>query len=209
MIARSFLILSFLLLSGTVTATNAERMLSMKIGMTWPRALLSTGMPTGDAEVNYGIIVDNKVALGVSGNFLWNVQAKEERVQDASTTRYKIVSEQKTFMFPIMGFFQLDPVPDLIVHPVATFKIGYNSMIYSYTEADDDGGNANPVSPYFYGMIIKAGAEALYDLGERSSLFLGMEYRWADTKTNSNASDWFDKRNMGGIGLFAGFRLIL
>jgi hypothetical protein len=207
MIARSFLILSFLLLSGTVTATNAERMLSMKIGMTWPRALLSTGMPTGDAEVNYGIIVDNKVALGVSGNFLWNVQSKVDTV--GATGHLKIISAQQSYMFPIMGFFQLDPVPDLIVHPVATFKIGYNSMIYSYTESDNTGGNEKPLSPYFYGLIIKAGAEALYDLGERSSLFLGMEYRWADTKTNSNASDWFDKRNMGGIGLFAGFRLIL
>jgi len=42
-----------------LTVTNAERMLSMKIGMTWPRELLSTGVPSGDAEANYGIIVDN------------------------------------------------------------------------------------------------------------------------------------------------------
>ena len=207
MTVRSFLMLFCLMLSGIVAATNAERMLSMKIGMTWPRALLSTGMPTGDAEVNYGIIVDKKVAVGVSGNFLWNVQSEDDTVGTAG--HHKIISAQQSYMFPIMGFFQLDPVPDLIVHPVATFKIGYNSMIYSYTEAEDNGGTAKPLSPYFYGMIIKASAEALYDLGEQSSLFIGMEYRWADTKTNSNESDWFDKRNMGGIGLFAGFRLIL
>jgi hypothetical protein len=210
MIARPLLILSCLLLSGMLTAANAERMLSMKIGMTWPRTLLSTGVPSGDAEANYGIIVDKKVAIGISGNFLWNVQSKEERVQDASTTRFKIVSEQKTFMFPVMGFFQIDPVPDLIVHPIARFQIGYNSMIYQYNQADEAAGaTSSTVSPYFYGLIMKAAVDGLYDLGEQSSLFLGIEYRWADTKTASNSKDLFDKRNMGGIGLSAGFRVIL
>jgi hypothetical protein len=207
MIARLLPILSCLLLSGIITATNAERMLSMKIGTTWPRALLSTGVPTGDAEVNYGIIVDKKVACGITGNFLWNVQSKEQRA--GTTGHLKIVSAQQSYMFPIMGFFQIDPIPDLIVHPVATFKIGYNSMIYSYTEADSAGNNKQPLHPYFYGLIIKSGIDALYDIGERSTLFLGMEYRWADTKTVSNTNGLFDKRNMGGIGLSAGFRVIL
>jgi hypothetical protein len=198
MIARPLLILSCLLLSGMLTAANAERMLSMKIGMTWPRALLSTGVPSGDAEVNYGIIVDKKVAFGITGNFLWNVQSKEQTV--GTTGHLKIVSAQQSYMFPVMGFFQIDPIPDLIVHPVATFKIGYNSLIYSYTEADSVGNNAKPLHPYFYG---------LNDIGERSSLFLGLEYRWADTKTVSNTNGLFDKRNMGGIGLSAGFRVIL
>jgi hypothetical protein len=207
MISRIALTLSCLLLSVLSTPASAEKMLSMKIGMTWPRELLSTGVPTGDAEVNYGIIIDKKVAIGVSGNFLWNVQSKEEKVDTGGTGHYKTISAQRSFMFPIMGFFQLDPVPDLIVHPVGRFQIGYNSMIYSYTEADSLGNNAKPLSPYFYGLIMKAGVDAIYDIGENSALFLGMEYRWADTKTAT--SGLFDKRNMGGIGLSAGFRVIL
>lgn len=209
MLARSIVPLMCFCLIHLVPATHAEKMLSGKIGMTWPRALLSTGIPTGDAELSYGIIIDKKVALGITGNFLWNVQSKEERVREEATTRYRLVSEQQTFMFPVMGFIQIDPLPDLIVHPAGRFQIGYNSMIYSYTEADDDGANAKPVSPYFFGLIMKAGIDALYDLGERSSLFAGIEYRWSDTKTISNTSDLFDKRNMGGIGLCAGFRVIL
>jgi hypothetical protein len=207
MISRIALVLSCLLLSVLSTTASAEKMLSMKIGMTWPRALLSTGVPTGDAEVNYGLIIDKKVALGISGNFLWNVQSKEERVDTGGTGHYKTINAQKSFMFPIMGFFQLDPVPDLIVHPVGRFQIGYNSMIYSYTEADPSGGEAKPLSPYFYGLIMKAGVDAIYDIGENSALFLGMEYRWAETKTATIGL--FDKRNMGGIGLSAGFRVIL
>ncbi|MBN1129207.1 MAG: hypothetical protein JXA71_09490 [Chitinispirillaceae bacterium] len=209
MIACRYLVL-LSMLTASATVAHAENMMSMKIGMTWPRALLSTGVPTGDAEVNYGIIVDKKIALGITGNFLWNVQSKEERVREASTTRYRIISEQKSFMFPVMGFFHIDPVPDLIVHPVARFQIGYNSMIYSYNQAADSAGaTSSTVSPYFFGLIMKAGVDALYDIGEHSALFLGLEYRWANTKTVSNDADLFDKRNMGGIGLCAGFRVIL
>ncbi|MBN1128838.1 MAG: hypothetical protein JXA71_07620 [Chitinispirillaceae bacterium] len=196
-----------LVLFGSFSTATAAKMVSGKIGMTWPRALLSTGVPTGDAEVNYGLIIDKKVALGITGNFLWNVQSEDERVDSGGVGRYKTISAQKSLMFPIMGFFQLDPVPYLIVHPVARFQIGYNSMIYYYTEADSGGANAKPLSPYFYGLIMKAGIDALYDLGENSSLFLGMEYRWAQTKTATTGL--FDKRNMGGIGLCAGFRVIL
>jgi len=205
--SRLIAILSAALLFGAVPMTNAERMLSGKIGMTWPRELLSTGIPTGDAEINYGIIIDKKVALGVSGNFLWNVKAKKQQVGVSGL--FKIIDAQQSYMFPIMGFFQIDPVPQLIVHPVATFKIGYNSMIYSYTVSDSSLQNTKPLYPYFYGLIIKGSVDALYDIGERSSLFLGLEYRWANTKTASNTDGLFNERNMSGIGLCAGFRVIL
>jgi hypothetical protein len=206
MIARSTFSLTLLLLTLMIPGAYAERMLSGKIGMTWPRELLSTGIPTGDAELNYGIIIDKKVALGISGNFLWNVKAKKQQLD--SSEHYKIIDAQQSYMFPIMGFFQIDPVPNLIVHPVATFKIGYNSLIYSYTEADSSNRSSKPLYPYFYGLIIKGEVEALYDIGERSSLFLGMGYRWANAKTFTK-SGLFDERNMGGIALSAGFRVLL
>jgi hypothetical protein len=191
-------------LAGTLFVSKAEPMLTLTIGPTWPQALLSTGVPSGDAGIEYGAMIDKKVAFGVAGDFLWNVQSKEER----DSTHFRTISEQKTFMFPIMGFFLLDPVPNLIVHPVACFQIGYNSMIYSYKQADSS--NApTPLSPYFYGLIIKASADALYNLGEHSSIFLGLEYQWADTKTTSNTNGEFDKRDMSGIGIRAGFRVVL
>ena len=205
--SRPFLYLTCAFFFGMTTVANAEKTVSMKIGMTWPRALLSTGVPTGDAEVNYGIIMDKKVAFGVTGNFLWNVQSRQEQV--GTTGHYKMINDQQTYMFPIMGFFQIDPVPNIIVHPVASFKIGYNSMIYSYTEQDVIPENSKPLYPYFYGLIIKSGVDALYDIGPRSALSLGLEYRWADTKTVNNTSGLFDKRDMSGIGMSAGFRVIL
>ncbi len=196
--------LCFVALAGMLFVSKAETMLTLKIGPTWPQALLSTGVPSGDAEIEYGMMIDKKVAFGIAGDFLWNAQSKEVR----DSTHFKTISEQNTFMFPIMGFFLLDPVPSLIVHPVARFQIGYNSMIYSYKEADSSKA-PTPLSPYFYGLIIKASADALYNLGEHASLFLGLEYQWADTKTTSNTNGEFDKRDMSGIGIRAGFRVVL
>lgn len=193
-------------MSGFFSGSRGENLLLLKIGTTWPQVLLSTGIPSGDAELEYGLIIDRKVGFGIAGDFLWNVRSTERK--DSLGTHYRTLSSQKTFMFPIMGFFFIDPLPNLIVHPVAGFQIGYNSMIYSYTETTDTSA-AKPLSPYFYGLIIKASLDALYNLGERSSLFLGLEYQWADTKTTSNTNGLFDKRDMSGIGLRAGFRVAL
>jgi hypothetical protein len=191
---------------GSIFSTAmAERLLSFRIGMAWPQELLATASPSGDAEAEYGLIIDKKVAFGIAGNFLWNVQAKD--VPDPSG-HYQTLSAQSTYMFPIMGFFMVDPMPALIIHPVAHFNIGYNSMIYSYTQKDAAGAQA-PLSPYFYGLIVQAGVDGLYNIGERSALFIGMEYRWANTSTTSNTNHEFDKRDMSGIGLSAGFRVIL
>ncbi len=122
----------------------------------------------------------------------------------------------KAFMFPVLGFVMIDPVPNLIVHPSAQFQIGYNSM-YSVTTGYDTTGTGNDPtkrkevshSDYYYGLIMKAIVDANYNLGESSTIFLGVEYQWAGTKTQSNTAGLFAKRDMSGIGLRAGFRVAL
>jgi hypothetical protein len=192
-------------LSGIFFASRAESMLTLEIGPSWPEALLSTGIPSGNGEIEYGAMIDKKVGFGLAADFLWNVLSKEAK--DSTGVHYRTLTEQKTFMFPIMGFFVLDPMPKLIVHPVGRFQIGYNSMIYSYKQTEN--AVVTPLSPYFYGLIIKGSIDALYNLGENSSLFLGVEYRWADMKTTSNTNGEFDKRDMSGVGIRAGFRVLM
>jgi hypothetical protein len=177
-------------------------MLSLKIGTSWPQALLSTGIPSGDAELNLGALIDKKIGFGFAMDFLWNT--KEKTVQDPVQGKWTIASAQSSFMFPLMGYFLVDPLPHLIVHPLAKFSIGYNSMIFV---TKSDSANSTQINyPYFYGLIIKGSADALYDIGERSSVFLGLEYQWADMR-NAAKGDFFDKRDMSGIGLRAGFRI--
>ena len=115
-------------------------------------------------------------------------------------------------MFPVLGFVMIDPVPNLIVHPSAQFQIGFNSM-YSITtgqnyryDKDTYDTTTTSHSDYYYGLIMKAIVDANYNLGESSTIFLGVEYQWAGTKTQSNTAGLFAKRDMSGIGLRAGWR---
>ena len=193
------------LIACLATTTAAERLMSGRLGMNWPQALLASGSPSGDLQLAFGYIVDKKVAYGIAADFLWHT---ESQTVAATGGHLRNISDRQSFMFPVMFFFQVDPVPDLlIVHPAAHFNIGYNSMIYSYTSTDSSG--SSPLHPYFYGLIIRAGVDGLYDMGKRSALFLSLEYQWANTSTSSTPEGIFDRMDMSGLSLAAGFRVRL
>ena len=191
-------------LLGIFGSANAQTLFSLKIGPTWPQGLLSTGTASWDAGLDYGIIVDKKVGFGFAADFLWNVRSHDSLTSQGT---YQPKTEEQSFMFPIMGFFFIDPVPKLIVHPLARFEIGYNSMIRN-VKTDSTDTKSLTVSPYFYGLIIKVGADALYNIGENSAVFLGLEYQWADTRTN-DTDKGFNRFDMSGVGIKAGFRIIM
>ena len=67
----------------------------------------------------------------------------------------------------------------------------------------------NSKSGYYYGLIVKFGVDGLYNLGEQTAIFAGLEYQWADTKTNSDNKGLFSRRDMSGIGIRMGFRFLL
>lgn len=184
-------------------AAGAEGSFSGKIGFCWPQSLMASS-PSNVAELAYGFTVDKKVSYGIAADFLWNVNSNE--VKTLSGGHYQIVSEQQAYMFPVMFFFQVDPIPDLIVHPVAHFDIGYNSMIFSYSGTDTNN-IIHPLHPYFNGMIVKIGMDGLYDMGKNSAVYLGLEYQWANTSTASTSNFIFDQKNMSGLSLSIGFRV--
>jgi hypothetical protein len=191
--------------SGVLFSIYAENMFSIKIGTTWPQALLSTGICSGDAALEYGIIIDKKIAFGLASDFLWNTKSQD--VRDSSSGQWRISHADKCFMFPIMAFFMIDPVPNLIVHPSAQFQIGYNSMISGTSGYNSAANKDTSQYNYFNGLIIKGIVDAGYNIGESSTLFLGLEYQWAETKSVKINSPLFNKRDMSGIGLRAGFRV--
>lgn len=186
-----------------------QRILEFKLGPSWPQARLNMGSPVFDVGLAYGLIVDRKVGFGLATDFLWGTKTSE--IQDTSTSHWKITSDEQFYMFPIMGFFMFDPIPDKVIHPVVRFNIGYNSMIYSVTTDSSSNTGSKPVAavnPYFNGLIVKTGADAYYNIGERSALFLGLEYQWANTKTTASGN-LFDMRDMSGLCLHLGFRVLL
>jgi len=178
-------------------ANASEKLFSLKIGPTWPSAISTSW----DGELLYGSIIDKKVGFGIAADFLWNTSSVEI---DTGTGLKRTIWDESSYMFPIMGFILFDPVPQSMIHPVLKFEIGYNSLLYSRSQ---DTGIA--ASGYYYGLIIKIGADGLYNLGEQTAIFVGLDYQWADTRNAANASGYFYRRDMSGIGIRMGFRFLL
>ena len=106
----------------------SERLATLHIGLAWPK----DASPAKDAEFMFGTLIDKKVGFGIAADFLWNTRTHELDTEDINGNPSKITDEdESSYMFPVMGFFIVDPIPDQIIHPVAKFQIGYNSLIYN------------------------------------------------------------------------------
>ncbi len=177
-----------------------ERLVSLKIGPVWPSATSTSW----DGELMYGSFIDKKVGFGIAADILWNTNAVDS-VDTAMV--HTTIRDESHYMFPIMGFIVFDPIPHAIVHPMLRFEIGYNSMIYNYTSRIAE--TTPSRSGYYYGLIVKLGIDGLYNVGEQTAIFAGLDYQWADTRNAADSAGRFYRRDMSGIGIRMGFRFLL
>ncbi len=178
----------------------SERLFSLQIGPSWPTITSSAW----NAEMMYGLFMDKKVGFGIAGDFLWNTRTQERDNPDGSKTTIK---DESSYMYPVMGFILFDPLPFEVIHPLLNFKIGYNSLSYDLTMLNPD--PKLPHTGYYFGLIVKAGVDGVYNIGEQVAAFIGLEYQWADTKTAKDSGGFFWRRDMSGAGLHIGFRFLL
>ena len=180
--------------------TAAEKLVSLKIGPVWPSATSTSW----DGELMYGSFIDKKVGFGVAADILWNTNAVDSALPSGQLTT---IRDESHYMFPIMGFLVFDPIPHAVVHPMLRFEIGYNSMIYNYTSRIAE--TTPSRSGYYYGLIVKLGIDGLYNVGEQTAFFAGLEYQWANTRNAADSAGRFYRRDMSGIGIRMGFRFLL
>jgi hypothetical protein len=209
--ARSYILAAAVLIAGLLAQPLAGNMLQARFGAFWPKVLLQTDKPTAwDVGLQYGLLVDEKVGVGAGIDLFWNRTVAETEV---ATGVYKVTFEEKTYMFPVYAYLYFDPLSRLIVHPAATFQVGYNSMIYKYDNADEvAAGDTVTYDPdgYYFGLYLKVAADAMVNLGESSAIFLGVDYQWAKPRSaTDDETGTYRKRNMGGIGLRVGLKLNL
>ena len=189
----------------------AERFITLKIGPAWPKELQWSGKPTAwDGSAITGIVFDGKIALGGGLDFLWNVNKKSTRIHDNT---YRLDQVEKTFMFPVSGYFAFTPIPQFRFHPCVSTQIGLNTMYYSYdsTATALDGSDTRPYDEngFYMGFYWKIAADVLFNIGESSSLFAGVDFqRTKPEKLNKKHGDVFTVRDMNGVGLRMGVRLL-
>ena len=133
-----------------------------------------------NASLAEGKVIDGKVGFGVIEELLWHDLANQKRIND---TTLHILSDQRTFMFPISGFAFFTPAPQWVVSPSIWGQVGWNNMTFS--ERDSTG---KSTTTWFMGLIVKGAIDAQIKLSENTSLFVGGEYRWSDVNKVGTAS---------------------
>jgi len=158
----------------------AQQVINLGIGPTWPKGLRETEKPTAwNASVEYGRIFDKIVGFGVDFDFAWNVSYKDSTIYLPNDTITRKLSDNKFFMFPISAFLFFDPIPKYPLHPVVRAQIGVNMAARSYEELDKTGDVIeSPKNGFYIGILGKAGADAVYDLGEHAAIYAGFEFQW-------------------------------
>jgi hypothetical protein len=181
---RTFLTAVCLCICILFTTINAQNIINVGIGPTWPKDLRDTEKPTAwNATIEYYKLFDNIVGFGVDLDFTWNVFYTTVEVIDTTATPPDTVDRKldnnRIFMFPISAALLFDPIPKSFIHPVIKGQVGVNMMTKSYEELDTTGQEIkSPKNGFYVGIIGKASVDAVYDLGEHAALFAGFEFQW-------------------------------
>lgn len=190
----------------------AENLLTLQIGPVWPSELWDTKKRTAwDGSVQAGWIFDRKLTFGGGIDFLWNVNKETSPILNSPNSS-KLRKVERSFMFPVSGFFALTPIPDFRIHPCASIQLGLNTMYYSKKEEEvQDTATTSTLDEngWYMGFFCKLAADAVLNLGDQSSLFAGVSYQWANMeKLNPAQNDIITQRDMSGTGLRMGFRVL-
>lgn len=197
-------------LAGAIAADSGN-MLRVHFGPLWPRELLHSDKPTQwDLGLAYGLMIDNKVGVGVGVDFMWNRTAEEVPVA-GHPDLVRLTRSESSYLFPVYAFVTVDPMSRLVVHPALTFNLGYNSMVYnSDDEQELSTGTVPEDDPdgYYFGWFIRPGLDAIVNLGENAGLFVGVDYQWADVRSAKTEGNTYQRRNMSGVGVKGGLRVV-
>jgi hypothetical protein len=179
-------------------ALASEKLFSLNFGAVWP----SITSQSWNGEFIGATFIDRQIGFGIAADILWNKKTEAQQNGVVLIT----TKEESYYMIPVMGTIVFDPLPGMLLHPQFKAAIGYNSLFYTLNAQDRD--PAAPKNGYYYGLIVKIGADGLYNLGEQSAIYFGLDYQWAELKQNTDIANHFYYRDMGGLGLHIGFRFL-
>lgn len=159
-----------------------------------------------DTEVAWGISFDDRITVGAQGNFMWHIEKFTESDTDtaATTTDLTIIkSKTKNISFPISAFIALSPIPQYKLHPVARVSVGYNSLVLKFEDYDaTDQVEVKKNEGYYNGVVTRLGLDAVYDLGEKSSIFAGFHYQISKVTNDNKEIDMNAPMLKMGISVF-------
>jgi hypothetical protein len=210
-------------------AGRAETMLNLKMGPAWPKALRSdnaeNGITAWEPSIEIGTMFNRTVGIGFDAEFQWKRRLVDSTYNDTLTggniVPITVIDKvERFYLFPPCFFLCVDPVPDLIVHPVIKGQVGMTLLYYKNQWLDDTNGDGVKEKHYsedsgkhghlYYGVFGKVGVDALYDLGETVSVFAGFEFQFGNArhKKDNSESEYYTKQ-IYGPGIRMGFSFLM
>jgi hypothetical protein len=197
-------------------AVSAETMLNIKMGPAWPKEMrvgnTEGGITAWEPSIEIGALFNRIVGLGFDAEFQFKRRMLDSTYEVSGVTYQVVDKVERFFLFPPSVFLQIDPVPDLIVHPVIRGQVGLTLLYYSnkWYEGDGNDDKKSPDSGLYYGIFGKAGIDGMYDLGENVSIFAGFEFQFGNARNRVDGeSNTYYRKDIYGPGIRMGFRFLM
>jgi hypothetical protein len=153
----------------------------------------------------YGWLLTDHLSLGANVSFLCHIEKDRDR---AGINTDIIYSKERIIMFPVSAFLVVDPIPQYVVHPVVHIVFGYNSVVISNKDYDENIRSAVKLyDGYYNGFYTKFGTDLMVDVGEKTSLFVGPQ--WQISTVQRRGKDEVFERKFNGFGLRLGVSILL
>ncbi len=201
-ITTAVLVLSF------IFTGYSQQVINIGIGPCWPKDIRenSNQKTSWNATVEWGRVFDDIVIIGADFDFLWN-RYTDETSSDTSEMAGSITevdSVTSWYNFPVSLFLAVDPISQYRMHFQVRGQIGFNMMAYKQESKVNDEKADN--SGFYVGLIGKAGADGIFDIGEHSAVFAGIEQQWKSVKKSKDDSETsYYEQNISGPGIRMGF----
>jgi len=157
----------------------------------------------------YGWMVSDNFSLGANLSFAYNLEKDKQTSVGVGTDL--IHSKERIFMLPVSIFFAIDPIPQNVVHPVAHVVLGYNSVFISNVDYEKTSENSAVkfYDGYYNGFYSKFGADCMFDIGKKTSLFVGPQWQISTTERRRKDKYYVFERKFNGFGLRLGVSVLL
>jgi hypothetical protein len=211
------------MVAGLMAIASAGPYFQIQFGPSWPRDIRENA-PAGrrvalEAAGKAGILVGDIAALGCAVDVLWNKSVEDSswqatEVRGVDTVTVPRTAENKVerwVMFPVSFFVTIDPVPGLVVRPALTGQFGFNMMVYSNKEYENDEWVKTSDTGFYPGLYGKVSLDAIANLGtEAVGAMLGLSYQFTQPRRRVEGTEnVYTHKTMHGLGLHAGLRFAI
>ncbi len=209
----------FVCLLMAAAAASANGYIGFKAGTQWPQTLSkldAIGQRNAwNLGFEWGGFSDKHIGVGGSFCGIWKRVSDDTlsgSFSDSAGGTITTTSGNHTItraMFPLQFDLSIDPLPDLLVHPVIRCGGGPAAMIYTNRYRSDSlfDDEFTRTSGVYWGFIGRAGMDIMINIGKEARLLVGGEYQWSRLSNREWGTSNTYRQDMSGPSVYIGVRV--